>query len=156
MVSDQEAGKRPVPHHMSHGKIHQRKQQAQGDDQSPFHGRCLGILQHSFIFQCRTISFSFLRRSHYACAVSCRLYRCDNILLPGASLYSHGICQKTDGTAVYSRHLGNRLFYPAAAGSTAHSRYMKLLQNDLSFPPHYNRIVLKCLKIQVNYAGQTI
>ena len=43
MISFQECRNRPVPHHMSHGEIHQRDQETQRSDQPSLHLRRLPV-----------------------------------------------------------------------------------------------------------------
>ena len=52
MIPLQKRGNRPVPHHMSHGKIHQDKQKSQRREQTPLQHRCLTVFQHLFRGRC--------------------------------------------------------------------------------------------------------
>ena len=108
MVLSQKFRQRPVPHHMSHGYIHQRNQETKGSDQSFFENGRLPVLQHILPSGCR-ICFLLsgclrFRRSSVSCFFHCRY----DSFRAGVSLHTHGIGQKTHRTGCHPRVLWRR------------------------------------------------
>ena len=52
MVAVEKAGQRPVPHHVSHGNIHQNRQESHRGDQTLFQHRGIVIFQRRLVGRC--------------------------------------------------------------------------------------------------------
>ena len=121
---------RPSPHIMSHGDVHQHRQEAHRQNQAALQLRCLPVLQRLFlrgegpgsapvILLC-----GFLRR----CAVARVLHSADDLFPAGRSLHAHGVGQEAHAACRYTGHFGNCFFHPGLAGRTAHPCYDVLFQ----------------------------
>ena len=128
VIALQTCRKRPSPHHMSHGQIHQDNQKSYRGNQPPLELRCLPVGQHIGIRR-RTLMLRAFPRG----AVSCRFHRRDNLLRRCRTLHTHGIGQQTDRTGGHAGHLGYRLLHPRAACGTAHTGHGILLHIEPSF-----------------------
>ena len=140
MILRQRLRQRPVPHHMSHGQIHQRNQETERGNQPPPNLRRLRILQKIVVRSrgggdvCGSAGASSgtgagasgaLDRG----AVARRLHGGDDGRLVRRAFHSHRVCQKAYGTGSHSRHLGDSLFHSRAAGRTAHTCHIILFHN---------------------------
>ena len=125
-------GKRPVPHHMTHGKIHQHRKKRNGRDETPPKRRRFPVRQRIVVTDTRG---GARVRSGFEGRAVARCLHCGN---HGGrvcrSLHTHGICQKADSAGRNALHAGNRLFHPRTARSAAHTRYMILLHNLYPLP----------------------
>ena len=95
MVAFKEGWQWPVPHHMSHGHIHQRNQKYYRRNQTLLHLRCLCVLQHIIIIRLCASSLvlsTFLQ----GCPVSRICHRLNNGFRRCTSFHSHGVGQQTD------------------------------------------------------------
>ena len=140
MILRQRLRQRPVPHHMSHGQIHQRNQETERGNQPPPNLRRLRILQKIVVRSrgggagCGSAGASSgtgagasgaLDRG----AVARRLHGGDDGRLVRRAFHSHRVCQKAYGTGGHSRHFGDSLFHSRAAGRTAHTCHVILFHN---------------------------
>ena len=101
--------KRPAPHHMSHRKIHKYDQKYQRCDQAFSKDRRLVVAERFLRLgvcaaRLRVRFLAALDRS----AVSGLLNRRDNLLIRGAALHSHGVCQQAHRATCNARHLAYR------------------------------------------------
>ena len=125
MISRQCFGYRPIPHHMPHGQVHQRNQQAQGGNKPLFELWGLVILQIG------GGSRFLLCGSGQRSAVT-GLFHCgDHGLWAGAALYAHGVGEQADCNGGDAIHRLYRLFHMGGAGGTGHACNVILFHNML-------------------------
>ena len=132
MVFRENFRQRPVPHHMSHGDIHQRNQKYQRRDQTV--ADC-----HKFpVLRCPQASVRIFRIS--GCnrfpvfalaalrlemgAVPGLLHRLNDRLRRRRSLHVHGVGQKAYRHLADALHFADRLLHMRAAGRAAHAGHI--------------------------------
>ena len=139
VVVDQKRRKRPAPHIMAHGDVHEGREKEDGELQSSekLRGRAVfqGILLPGELLAgpafCR-IRGAFLKSG----AVACFLDRGDDIGACGSPLDSHRIRQKGYRDTAYSGNPGYRFLHMSLAGRAAHA-CDNVVFHRRSFPPAF-------------------
>ena len=133
----------PVPHHMSHGKIHQDQQKSHRSQQPFLQDRRCPVPQGFLFFRnpCRqTAPFPGIAGAPDPGAIAGIFHSRNNLFRGSSPFYAHGIGQQTDTAVRHARYLPHRFFNTGLAGSAAHARYCILFHLSSLFSDRKNLI----------------
>ena len=130
VIVSHERGKRPAPHHVAHGEVHQHDEEAERRDEPALERGRLVIGKR--ILAKGGGAAGGTRSALQRCAVAGVLNGLDDRLRARRALHAHGVGQQADRAGRHARHGGNRLFHPGAAGGAAHARDNILFQRNPS------------------------
>ena len=113
--------KRPAPHGVAHGNIHQSRKKTERSNKAFFKNGGLLILKSIRLVLFFSFFFGFKRS-----AVAGFFHRGNYFFRFRGAFNAHGICEKAYGAGSYAFHRRNGFFNPCGASSTAHSCYVIL------------------------------
>ena len=125
-LSQQNPRQRPSKH-VSHGHIHQNKQERDRPCQTVLH--LPRFVRGLFLKLILLLCLVFLSSAHGS-SISCLLhgvYDFIRVRSPLLVFHFHGILEQIDLDTVYARHFADCFFYMGAAGTAAHAGHIKLL-----------------------------
>ena len=124
MIVIEEGRKRPSPHHVTHGKVHENEQKPQGGKQPFFEYRRFMIPQGFLLFlDAGAAASGGTGGSFSGSAIACVRDGTDDRFRGGSSFNPHGIGQKAHTAGGDAGDLGNGLLHPGLTGGTAHTGY---------------------------------
>ena len=147
MVVFEEGRQGPVPHHVSHGKIHQDQQKSHGSQQTLLQDRRRPVPQCLLFFRDpgrQAALLNGIAAAPDSGTVAGIFHGRDDLVRGRGPFHAHGIGQQTDTAVCHAGYLPHRFFNTGLAGGAAHARYCILfhLSSLLSFRKRYHFISL--------------